>query len=350
MDAGNRNQQSQREKFPTERQRPLPVFEHEEESSHPDVQSSSKGRHNLFTFQPSFKRRYSSSALQPSSEIRRYSSSTHQPTNSTRKRKNDNKIHPAIETTPERNPTPKRRRKNRPVTQSPSDTRSYRFQSSSETRSYNQPGLQSSSENRGRSHLFERNYSNNHPVSFSKSHSSSSSTSSERQNHSSEQNCEKSHPATESFSKKTSAIQSHPSKQNHDKSYPATVSQNQSKSTQRKSAAKEINFSSLVRTQIPPTDTHLHPKGTIAKKRIKESTPTQDETSSNHVPIKPCSSDLPRQNASINEQINSVEEPKAQTKPINNEELPDLTAQEQEKLEIETVLSGITLRWINYYK
>ena len=97
MDAGNRNQQSQREKFPTERQRPLPVFEHEEESSHPDVQSSSKGRHNLFTFQPSFKRRYSSSALQPSSEIRRYSSSTHQPTNSTRKRKNDNKIHPAIE-------------------------------------------------------------------------------------------------------------------------------------------------------------------------------------------------------------------------------------------------------------
>ena len=37
MDAGNRNQQSQREKFPTERQRPLPVFEHEEESSRPDV-------------------------------------------------------------------------------------------------------------------------------------------------------------------------------------------------------------------------------------------------------------------------------------------------------------------------
>ena len=397
MDAGNRNQQSQREKFPTERQRPLPVFEHEEESSRPDVQSSSEGRHtalqpssetrrysssthqstnstrkrknkihpaidhqlpdfeheeessrpdvqssserhhNPFTFQPSGRHR--SSAPQPSSE--RHSSSAHQPTNSTRKRKN----HPAIETTPERNPTPKRRRKNRPVTQSPSDTRSYSFQSSSETRSHNQPGLQSSSENRGQSHLFERNYS--HPVSFSKSHSSSSSTSSKRQNHSSEQNYEKSHPATESFSKKTKnhssspfAIQSCPSKQNHDKSYPATVSQNRSKSTQRKSAAKEINFSSLVRTQIPPTDTHLHPKDTIAKKRIKESTPTQDETSS--IPIKPCSSDSPRQNASINEQINSAEEPKAQTKPINNEELPDLTAKEQEKLEIETALSGIT--------
>jgi hypothetical protein len=182
-------------------------------------------------------------------------------------------------------------------------------------------------------------------VSFSKSHSSSSSTSSKRQNHSSEQNYEKSHPATESFSKKTknhssSPFASRPSKQNHDKSYPATVSQNRSKSTQRKSAAKEINFSSLVRTQIPPTDTHLHPKDTIAKKRIKESTPTQDETSS--IPIKPCSSESPRQNASINEQINSTEEPKAQTKPINNEELPDLTAKEQEKLEIETALSGIT--------
>ena len=404
MDAGNRNQQSQREKFPTERQRPLPVFEHEEESSRPDVQpsynpftfqpserhtalqsssetrrysssthqstnstrkrknkihpaidhqlpdfehkeessrpdvqSSSERRHNPFTFQPSGRHR--SSAPQPSSETKRHSSSAHQPTNSTRKRKN----HPAIETTPERNPTPKRRRKNHPVTQSPSDTRSYSFQSSSETRSHNQPGLQSSSENRGQSHLFERNYS--HPVSFSKSHSSSSSTSSKRQNHSSEQNYEKSHPATESFSKKTknhssSPFASRPSKQNHDKSYPATVSQNRSKSTQRKSAAKEINFSSLVRTQIPPTDTHLHPKDTIAKKRIKESTPTQDETSS--IPIKPCLSDSPRQNASINEQINSTEEPKAQTKPINNEELPDLTAKEQEKLEIETALSGIT--------
>merc|ERR1711928_259036 len=131
----------------------LPDFEHEEESSRPDVQSSSEGRHNPFTFQPSSKGRHSSSALQPSSETRRYSSSTHQPTNSTRKRKNDNKIHPAIETTPDRNPTPKRRRKNRPVTQSPSDTRSYSFQSSSETRSHNQPGLQSSSENRGQSHL-----------------------------------------------------------------------------------------------------------------------------------------------------------------------------------------------------
>ena len=97
MDAGNRNQQSQREKFPTERQRPLPVFEHEEESSRPDVQSSSEGRHNPFTFQPSSKGRHSSSALQPSSETRRYSSSTHQPTNSTRKRKNDSKIHPAID-------------------------------------------------------------------------------------------------------------------------------------------------------------------------------------------------------------------------------------------------------------
>merc|ERR1711928_264945 len=111
----------------------LPDFEHEEESSRPDVQSSSEGRHNPFTFQPSSKGRHSSSALQPSSETRRYSSSTHQPTNSTRQRKNDNKIHPAIETTPERNPTPKRK----------------------------------------------------------------------RQNHSSEQNYEKSHPATESFSKKT---------------------------------------------------------------------------------------------------------------------------------------------------
>ena len=182
MDAGNRNQQSQREKFPTERQRPLPVFEHEEESSRPDVQSSSEGRHNPFTFQPSgrhtalqpssetrrysssthqptnstrkrknkihpaidhqlpdfeheeessrpdvqsssegrhspftlqpsSKGRHSSSAPQPSSETRRYSSSAHQPTNSTRKRKNDNKIHPAIETTSERNPTPKKKKK-----------------------------------------------------------------------------------------------------------------------------------------------------------------------------------------------------------------------------------------------
>merc|ERR1711928_158820 len=75
----------------------LPDFEHEEESSRPDVQSSSEGRHNPFTFQPSSKGRHSSSALQPSSETRRYSSSTHQPTNSTRKRKNDNKIHPAID-------------------------------------------------------------------------------------------------------------------------------------------------------------------------------------------------------------------------------------------------------------
>ena len=127
---------------------------------------------------------------------------------------------------------------------------------------------------------------------------------------------------------------------------------------------------SLVREQLPSTDTSIHPNRTIAKKRIsspsqdrhtsknekrinrKKNPPTQDQTtnkSNNHVPTKPCSSGSVEQNAETNEPVNSTEAlpvPKVQTDNTVEEfntlnQLPDPTVQEQQNQEIQTALFGI---------